>query len=184
MSAVIGIDVGSSAIKGVLLDEDTVLCTERTPIPTQLTTDPQHFEHDPIAVRDAAFDLIRLLSRRARDAGQGIRAIAFTGQMHGGLIVDDKLRPLTNFVTWQDKRGTSMLDELDRMFPHDPTGVGIHNGFLLATLSWWKTNGGFPAGSAHILGIYDGLTSLLAGRAVTDITSVAAWAMFDPVRKE
>lgn len=55
---------------------------------------------------------------------------------------------------------------------------------MLTTLAWWKAHGGFPNGSAHVLGIYDWLTSLLTGRAVTDITSAAAWALFDPVRKE
>ncbi|MDP4199631.1 MAG: FGGY family carbohydrate kinase [Bacteroidota bacterium] len=184
MRAVIGIDVGSSAIKGTLVAEGTVLHTDRLPIPARLPTAPEFFEHDPLAIRDAAFEIISKLAGKTSELGLCISALAFTGQMHGGLVVDRRLRPLTNFVTWQDKRCTAMLPKLETQFGEDPTGLNVRNGFLLTTLAWWNRHGALPNGSAYVLGIYDWLTSLLAGHAVTDITSAAAWAMFDPIRKE
>jgi sugar (pentulose or hexulose) kinase len=193
MNVVIGLDIGSSSIKAVLFapKENRVLRTHRLPLTSRVATRvPGHFEEDPTAIRDTAFTVIRELAAIARDDAHVVRAIGLTGQMHGGLLTDANLDPLSNFITWQDKRGEEIaaggetyVEELSKHFADDPTGVGIHTGFLLATLHWMKGNGGFPASTTKVLGIYDWIASLLAGRAVTDIASAAAWAMFDPIRK-
>ena len=134
------------------------------------------------------FALIRSLASFAKSHNHSIEAIAFTGQMHGGLIVGSTLQPLTNFITWQDKRGDEMdetgrtyVESLRNLAKPDPTGVGIHTGFLVSTLYWLRSNNAIPENAAHVLGIYDWLASLLVRHAVSDISSVAAWGMYDPV---
>ena len=194
MSAVIGIDIGSSAIKGVVFDGDvrSVIRSERRALESRITPSrPGHFEENPMAIRDAAFGIIRSLAAFANDHRREIKVIAFTGQMHGGLLVDNNLRPLTNFITWQDKRademdegGRTYVEALRHLVAHDPTGVGIHTGFLISTLYWLRRHDAIPANSDKVLGIYDWLTCLLLGRAVTDISSAAAWGMFDPIARE
>ncbi|MFI5202477.1 MAG: sedoheptulokinase, partial [Candidatus Kapaibacterium sp.] len=96
----------------------------------------------------------------------------------------------TNFITWQDKRGDEVdesgrtyVESLRRLAEPDPTGLGIHTGFLISTLYWLRRHDQVPTNSAKVLGIYDWLTSLLVGRAVTDISSAAAWGMYDPVER-
>ncbi len=189
MKAVIGIDIGSSAIKGVLFAPEEMLHSVRRGgrTPRGFT----HFEENPIAIRDAAFEIIHSLADFSKEHKHEVQALAFTGQMHGGLVVDAMLRPLTNFITWQDKRGDE-VDEVGRTFVQslrllsepDPTGVGIHTGFFISTLYWLRRYHAIPENAAYVLGIYDWLTSVLVGRAVTDISSAAAWGMFDPVSKD
>jgi sugar (pentulose or hexulose) kinase len=172
----LGIDVGSSAIKGVLCDANIVVRSERVPMPPRLDVgDPLKYEHDALQVRDACFELVQKLA-----SNQNIDAIAFTGQMHGGLVVDRDLDPLTNIVTWQDRRQNSKLQLLREALGDDPTGVGIHPGFLVATVAQIT----LPHGAAYVLGIYDWIASLLAGRVITDISSAAAWGMYDPIKKQ
>jgi sugar (pentulose or hexulose) kinase len=193
MNAVIGIDIGSSAIKGVLLDLDemSVLRSEHSTLNSRIPqSTPGHFEEDPNLIRVQVFDMLRSIAEFAREKAITIEAIAFTGQMHGGLLVDSHLEPLTNFITWQDKRGDEMesdersyVEELRSFAPPDGTGVGIHTGFLISTLFWLEKHNKIPSHAAHILGIYDWLTSLLVGKAITDISSAAAWGMFDPITK-
>ena len=194
MNAVVGVDIGSSGIKAALYTPETgvVLHHARVVLDARITkTLHGHFEEDSILIRDATLQLIREITDAARTAGHHIKAIAFTGQMHGGLVVDGKLQPLTNFITWQDKRGDEIassgkryVEELREQSPSDPTGTGIHTGFLLSSLYWMARNGQLPERGAYLLGIYDWITSLLVGRAVTDISSASAWGMFDPVSKE
>jgi len=195
MSVVIGIDIGSSAIKAVLFaaeKQDVIHSVRRSGQTSRGAMDGAsgHFEQDPIAMRDAAFSIIHTLTAFANERGDNVEAIAFTGQMHGGLLVDAALRPLTTFITWQDKRGDEIeergqtyVESLRELAEPDPTGVGIHTGFLLSTLYWLRRHDAVPRNSAYVIGIYDWLTSLLSGRAVTDISSAAAWGMYNPVRR-
>ncbi len=194
MNAVIGVDIGSSGIKAVLYAPETgaVLNHARAPLDARVTKTPQgHFEEDPALIRDATFQLIREITDAAKNAGHHIEAIAFTGQMHGGLIVDEALQPVTSFITWQDKRGDEAslndrthVEDLREQYPDDPTGTGIHTGFLLSSLFWMARHGRLPDRGRYVLGIYEWITSVLIGRAVTDVSSASAWAMFDPVSKE
>ncbi len=197
--AVIGVDIGSSAIKAVLLGPEgmEVLHAERRDLHSRiLTLYPAHFEEDPTIIREYVFDMIRSVAHYAGVVGITIEGIAFTGQMHGGLLTDSSLAPLTNFITWQDKRGDeirsndrshvdrqSYVEFLRECSSQDVTGVSIHTGFLISTLFWLNQNGAVSSNTAHVLGIYDWLTSVLVGKAVTDISSAAAWGMFDPIAK-
>ncbi len=177
MSLVIGVDVGSTAIKAVVWDGNEVLDARRVAMPGRIATDPSYYEHDPIAVRDATFELIRQLA-----SGHDITGIAFTGQMHGGLVTDRELNPVTNFATWQDRRENAALESLRAVLGNDPTGAGIHPGYLVATVAWWKANKLLPL-HGYALGIYDWFASIVAGQPVTDIGSAAAWGMYDPIDK-
>ena len=197
MNCTIGVDIGSSSIKAVLFAPEipVVLKSERRPLMSRFPSlIPGRFEEDPYAIRTEVFEVLLVLAQFAREQNHKIKAIAFTGQMHGGLVVDSNLRPLTNFITWQDKRGDerapsgkTFVEELSGKTTHDPTGVGIHTGFLITTLCWFaRTATPIPGTGpdAKIIGIYDWLTSLLLGRAVTDISSAAACGMYDPISFE
>ncbi len=192
MKVVIGVDIGSSGIKAVLYEpeKEEVLYADERSISSRIRSSPEYFEEDPITLRDQVFHSIRSLVNYASSNDHIIEAIAFTGQMHGGLLVDRDLQPLTPIITWQDKRGNerrsdgkTYVEELRELLPYDPTGVSVHSGFLIPSLYWLRVNGLFPNNAAKVLGIYDWLQSILIGRAVTDVSSAAAWAMFDPISK-
>ena len=198
MKAIVGVDIGSSALKAVLvrknvdgsLSEDVEIFHE--PLRSRVADIPEgHFEENPVIIREQVFEILRKNVASASEKDLTIEAIAFTGQMHGGLIVDRNLEPLSHFITWQDKRGDeiqangkSYAEELRERKSIDPSGVSIHTGFLITSLYWLKTQNKIPDKSAYVLGIYDWLTSIVVDRAVTDSGSAAAWAMFDPIEKK
>src|ERR1700733_8723316 len=192
----IGVDIGSSSIKAVLFSTEIseVLKAENLPSKSRiLSLPPGKFEEYPNAIRTSVLEVLSVLAKYAKEQNHKIRAIAFTGQMHGGLMVDENFNPLTNFITWQDKRGDEIansgktyVEELSEISEQDQTGAGIHTGFLISTLYWLHRNNTaiLSNGSVKILGIYDWLTSILVGHAVTDISSAAAWGMYDPISME
>jgi sedoheptulokinase len=196
MNCTIGVDIGSSSIKAVLFAPEIpkVLKSENRPLNSRVLSLPLgRFEENPISISDLVLEVLSVLAQYARENDHKIKAIALTGQMHGGLMVDEKLKPLKNFITWQDKRGDEIAasgktfaDELAEISVKDPTGAGIHTGFLITTMYWYhKTNTPIPSNeNVKILGIYDWLTSILVGRAVTDISSAAAWGCYDPILLE
>jgi len=187
----LGIDIGSTSIKALLFnaDEKKVLSMYARNLDSRVRAAPAHyFEEDPIRVRDLTFEAIREATQYAKSQGKSIERIAFTGQMHGGLFVDKDLQPLTNFVTWQDKRcdevsdsGKKLIEEIRESVPTktwDSTGGPIFTGFLGATVHWFIKHDRVPANAFKIFGIYDWLASELCGKAVTDPSSAAAWGIY------
>ncbi|WP_437187463.1 sedoheptulokinase [Planctomicrobium sp. SH668] len=100
---VLGIDVGSSSIKGAVLDLDqrSVQCLEREPFPAPLNGLPSgYFEVDPHAILSAAMKVIDRLLLSAPDCS----GLFFSGQKGGTILVDDAGNPLTNYLSWRDQR--------------------------------------------------------------------------------
>ncbi|HEY3874709.1 MAG TPA: FGGY family carbohydrate kinase [Candidatus Kapabacteria bacterium] len=190
MNAVVGIDIGSSAIKAMLLgvEERNTLAIESQPLRSRIEgTPPGHFEENPRILREQFFEIVRLLSAASKKRNVCIEGIGFTGQMHGGLLVDSALEPVTHCITWQDKRGDeisesgkSYVEELEAFAAFDATGVGIKTGFLVTSLSWLNRKNAIARKAVHLLGMYDWLMSVCLGRAMTDLSSAAAWGIFDP----
>jgi len=99
----IGLDIGSSSIKGAVLDLDrlTVGKTTRVPSPKPISSlPPRRFELDPIAVVDAVrIVLAQLLAEVENCAG-----IVSCSQMAGVVLSDSAANPLTNYLSWRDQR--------------------------------------------------------------------------------
>ncbi len=99
----IGIDVGSSTIKGCVLDlvSQTVEHVHQRAFPSPLSGLPSgHFEISPIDVRNATLDLLDQLISVAPES----RAIFWCGQMGGVVLVDSRGNPLSNYLSWRDQR--------------------------------------------------------------------------------
>jgi len=117
--AYIGVDIGTSSIAAVVIDyRGKVLRSETVPNPSagEPTEDGTH-EQDADAILKAVNALIENCEEFLRDARLKLVEIGWTGQMHGLVAVDRKLRPLTPFVTWRDRRcappllGSGILDD-------------------------------------------------------------------------
>jgi sugar (pentulose or hexulose) kinase len=172
-AAVIGVDIGSTSMKAVLMGADGVVrAVESRAIGEASASVPGAHELDPVSILDGVRDMLRALT--AARGGVVVRALAFTGQMHGGLLVDPVYEPLTPFATWQDKRVDAGA------LPAD-----VHPGFLAATAGWWLAHGLAPLPPGWWLaGIYEWVAgSLLGTPLAVDPGSAAAWGAYSPVRR-
>lgn len=187
----IGVDIGSTSTKAVLYDVEgrhSLHVASDTTRPVIYGIAAGHYEEDPIQLREAAYSAIREVTRYATENDHSLEGICFTGQMHGGLIVDRDLKPLTNFVTWQDKRGDETLNEMSlvtglatQVDPATLAGLGtdVHTGFLGITLAWWKKNNLIPAHAYKATGIYEWIAATISDfEVVTDPSSAAAWGLY------
>ncbi len=187
----LGVDIGSSSIKVLLYnaDEARVLSLHSRPLDSRVTNIPAHrYEEDPGRIRELTFEVIREAAVDAQRLNRTIDRIAFTGQMHGGLFVDENFRALTNCITWQDKRcdeqvpdGRKLIDEIRDLVGSDSwdeTGGKIFTGFLSATIYWFVKHDRVPEATHKIIGIYEWLASELCGMAFTDPSSASAWGIY------
>jgi sugar (pentulose or hexulose) kinase len=112
---VIGVDLGSSSIKGAVLD--LAAGTASDPVtrafPAPISGMPSGWiEIDPSRVCAAVDELLSIL------AGQFPRAdrIYFSGQMGGVILLDDQARPLTNYISWRDQRTLEPTESGESLF--------------------------------------------------------------------
>lgn len=188
--ALMGIDVGSTSTKVAVVDVNTrepVVIEQDTLRPT-LSAPAGYHEEDPVRLRAACVALISRAASVAREKGYSVAGLCFTGQMHGGLVVDDALTPLTSFVTWQDKRGdersngrTVQQEFKARVSANALEGLGteVHTGFLVVTLDWMIKHGSLPATGWKAIGIYDWIAATLSdGPLTSDPSSAAAWGAY------
>ena len=99
----LGLDIGSSTIKGGVLDAEngTVSHVVREPFPPPLGGLPAGFyEVAPQPIVAGVQSVVNQLL----DAAPQAQGIFVAGQMGGVMLVDSAGRPLTNYLSWRDQR--------------------------------------------------------------------------------
>jgi sugar (pentulose or hexulose) kinase len=150
----IGIDLGTSFIKGAILNLETISVgsarhmTSPSPLPG---LPPLHTEFDPENFVTATRQLIEGLLAEAPDC----RGVLMCGQMGGLVLVSPRGEPLSNYVSWLDRRllgphpagqGSFYDALLARLTPSDWVALGreIRPGTPLSYLFWFAENPGSP----------------------------------------
>ncbi len=99
-----GIDLGTSGVKGILIDSDGLLVAQNT-APLELSTPhPNWSEQDPAAWWDAVTNVIAAIVALAPERTSAISAVALSGQMHGATFIDRSGLALRAAMLWNDQR--------------------------------------------------------------------------------
>ena len=109
-----GIDIGTTSVSGVAVGDDgkvaaVVSLAHEADLPAACEG---AFEQDPGKLLATTEAVLAQLAGKAGPADE----IGWTGQMHGVVGVDERLEPVTPFVTWRDRRlygGRAMKGWLD-----------------------------------------------------------------------
>ncbi|HEV2604560.1 MAG TPA: xylulokinase [Microvirga sp.] len=138
MTTCLGIDVGTSAIKAVLVDGDQTVVAEAA-----VRLDVQRpralwSEQDPQAWWSAVEAAVARLKHDAPQAFGAVRAIGLSGQMHGAVLLGSDDRPLRHAILWNDGRSFAEAEALNRDHAALPsvTGVLAMPGFTAPKLVW------------------------------------------------
>jgi xylulokinase len=166
MADFLGIDVGTSFIKGAVIDLDRfeLRWTERAPFPDFLGgLPPLHREVDPGAVMAAVDDLVARLTLQSR----GFDGYVLCGQMHGFVLVNDRGEAVSNYVSWMDQRvSRAEFDEIAAQVTAGERGE-LGNEFrpsiALPLLGWLKQHGALPSGEVMPVSIADYVAGRLCG---------------------
>jgi xylulokinase len=96
-----GIDIGTSAVKAVVIDERGSVIDQAS-VPLEISRPhPLWSEQDPAQWWAAADGAVRSL----RPAScQAVRGIGLSGQMHGATLLDKQHRALRPAILWNDGR--------------------------------------------------------------------------------
>jgi xylulokinase len=134
----IGIDVGTSGVKGLAIDEDgSVLARAQASYPLS-TPRPGWAEQDPGLWWEATSSVLAQLSRSAgRPEGIGL-----SGQMHGLVALDRQDRVLRPAILWNDQRTARECTEIESILGLERlialTGNRALPGFTAPKLLWLR----------------------------------------------
>lgn len=132
----IGIDLGTSGVKVVLLDETQhIVAITQKPLPIS-RPQPLWSEQNPQDWWNAANEA--MLELASQQDLSGVKAIGLTGQMHGATLLDSADNVLSPAILWNDGRSFAECEELEQLVPNsrEITGNLMMPGFTAPKLRW------------------------------------------------
>jgi sugar (pentulose or hexulose) kinase len=191
--ALIGLDVGTTTVTGVLFDTGTkkVLRLARRRNDTGISqTQPTRAEQDPRRLCQRAFEVLAELA----EVDHPVAGLTLTGQMHGLLCVAASGEPLTPLITWQDQRtaepladGTTTLAQLQERLVGlnwQDNGCQIQHGYGGTTLFWLARQSKLPPATRGVCSVAHWLAGQLTGQPpACDPSFAASWGIYDVVHR-
>ncbi|WP_416148765.1 xylulokinase [Salipaludibacillus sp. HK11] len=143
MSYVIGIDLGTSAVKALLVNKQGNVVEETSKEYPLIHEKSGYSEQDPEQWVNQTIAAISELTAKIEDANL-IEGISFSGQMHGLVLLDEQAKPLRHAILWNDTRTTAECREIEDRVGieslHSITKNPALEGFTLPKLLWVKKN--------------------------------------------
>lgn len=133
----IGLDMGTSGLRGILInDAGSVLAEAQSALTTQ---HPQSgwSEQDPDSWITACDQVMRALSATAGSSFKDLRGIGLSGHMHGATLIGADGKALRPCILWNDTRSAAQAAELDALpIMRDASANIVFPGFTAPKLAW------------------------------------------------
>ncbi|WP_410512375.1 xylulokinase [Paenibacillus sp. BR2-3] len=143
MKYVIGIDLGTSAVKSVLVDQSGQVVGEHSESYSLSRPEPGWSEQNPEDwVKGTLASLRRLMEGTGIDVSL-IEGISFSGQMHGLVLVDDEGKVLRPAMLWNDTRTTAQCRRIESTLGSKLLEIARNRaleGFTLPKILWVQEN--------------------------------------------
>lgn len=132
----IGIDLGTSGVKAILLDEQGTVLASQTEKLTVSRPHPLWSEQDPEQWWQATDRAMKGLGQQ--HSLQGVKALGIAGQMHGATLLDKQQRVLRPAILWNDGRCAQECELLEAQVKtsRQITGNLMMPGFTAPKLLW------------------------------------------------
>lgn len=179
MAYLLGIDVGTSSAKALIIDEDghCIRC-EKSDYDIMIPHSG-YAEQDCNMLWEAVCAAVRTVVSEAR-VRDNLKAVGITGQMHGLVLLDKNKRPLRPMIIWADRRSTKQTKALKKSWLEARVGNPVSTGFCLPSLLWVKENEPeIYKKTAYVLLPKDYIRYKLCGSLDTDYSDATGTLLFN-----
>ncbi|MGZ9585230.1 xylulokinase [Paenibacillus marinisediminis] len=141
MSYVIGIDLGTSAVKAIAVNrEGKVLGEASAPYPLYHER-PGYSEQEPEDWVQGTYQAVRKLIEQNNLQPALVEGLSFSGQMHGLVLLDSQGEVLRRAILWNDTRTTAQCRQIEARLGDRLLDIAKNKaleGFTLPKLLWVK----------------------------------------------
>ncbi|MBE4907853.1 xylulokinase [Bacillus luteolus] len=142
MKFVIGVDLGTSAVKVVLLNQSGEIVDEVSKEYPLIQEKDGYSEQNPNEWIEKTTEALKELVEKFEGDVSSIEGISFSGQMHGLVLLDENRQVLRNAILWNDTRTTEQCKQIYQLVGEekllDITKNPALEGFTLPKLLWVK----------------------------------------------
>lgn len=176
----IGIDLGTSGVKVVLLDENQkIIAITQKSLPIS-RPQPLWSEQNPQDWWNATHEAMLELADKQNLSH--VKAIGLTGQMHGATLLDKADNILSPAILWNDGRSFAECEELEKLVSNsrEITGNLMMPGFTAPKLCWLKKHQPDIAKKvSKVLLPKDYLRFLMTGEYASDMSDASGTMWLD-----
>lgn len=187
MAYLLGIDIGTSGTKTILIDETGHVLARAVEEYPLYTPRPQWSEQDPQDWWNATIVTVRQVLQRSGVTPSEIKGIGLSGQMHGSVFLDGDRNVLRRALLWNDQRTQAECDWITQTVGRERVVELISNpiltGFTAGKIIWVRNHE--PEIYAKIRKVLlpkDYIRLMLTGEYATEVSDASGTALFN-VRK-
>ncbi len=144
MSILLGIDIGTSSTKALLLDSENGVIDVASQGYEVIVPQMGYAEQNPGKWWNAVCDTLGKLKSDHQAAFEKIAAVGLSGQMHGLVAVNANGKPVRPAIIWLDQRSNRQVEEIKKLLSEDEIKRIAHNdpytGFAFPSLMWIREN--------------------------------------------
>ena len=138
----IGIDLGTSSVKAILIDNSQkILATSHSPLTTQSPKNG-YSEQNPEEWIKATHNCFQeLIKKKPKDFSNTI-SIGISGHMHGATLIDNQGSVIRPCILWNDTRSHEECEEFEKQSfdVRSISGNIAIPGFTAPKINWVKNN--------------------------------------------
>ena len=182
MTVTLGLDLGTSALKGLIIGEHQAVLAEAEAPLSLSRPQPGWGEQQPEDWWQATLTVAAALKAHNPAAWADVAAIGLSGQMHGAVLLDRRGSAVRPAILWTDARAAAEAEELNRMLPQIGAiaGVPAMASFVAPKLLWLARHEPETfAAFATLLLPKDYLRFKLTGNYATDMCDAAGSLLLD-----
>lgn len=184
MNYLIGIDIGTTSTRAIIIDEDGNLKASSTKDYPLITPKPGWAEQNPEDWWGAAVYTVKDSIESSNVSPKDISALGLSGQMHGSVFLDKKGEVIRPAILWCDQRTQAQCDKIYKIFGYENFIKLSYNralpGFTAPKILWLREKEPENYSKvARILLPKDYIRYRLSGKYATEVSDAAGTILMD-----
>lgn len=189
MGYLLGIDVGTSSVKSLLMDEDGTVAGIAQKEYDMIKPRQSWAEQEMGQLWEATAWTLRSLMAQCPQAREGISGISYSGQMHGLVMLDKEGKEVRNTIIWADQRSSKAIDRIYEIVPREEyesvTLNALSTGFLVSSLVWVRDQEPENYERIHkVMLPKDYIRFRMCGELGTDMSDASSTVIFDTAARQ
>lgn len=185
MAFFLGVDIGTSGTKTILIDEQGTILSEASSHYNSYHPKPLWSEQDPEDWWKATVRTIRSVVKKAKVKPAEVKSIGLSGQMHGSVFLDKKDQVIRKALLWNDQRTAAECAEIEERAGGRKQLIKLVanpalTGFTAPKILWLRNNEPRKfAKLAKVLLPKDDVRRRLTGEYATDVSDASGMLLLD-----